>query len=73
MSQILHNNVHMDDNTSAVTLTLYHIIPSFSDPEKRDLLKTLWKKEKMLVSSIFSFFHNVFNPKKNRNSNFGKV
>ena len=28
--------------------------------QKRELLKTLWKKEKMLVSSIFSFLHNVF-------------
>ena len=24
-------------------------------------LKTLWEKEKMLVTSIFSFSHNVFN------------
>ena len=28
---------------------------------RRSLLKTLWGKEKMLVSSIFSFSHNVFN------------
>ena len=27
-----------------------------------NLLKTLWEKEKMLVTSIFSFFHNVFYP-----------
>ena len=26
------------------------------------VLKTLWKKEKMLVTSIFSFSHNLFNP-----------
>ena len=26
------------------------------------LLKTLWEKEKMLVTSIFSFSHNVFYP-----------
>ena len=26
------------------------------------LLKTLWEKEKLLVTSIFSFSHNVFNP-----------
>ena len=25
------------------------------------VLKTLWKKEKMLVDSIFSFLHNAFN------------
>ena len=27
---------------------------------RKSLLKTLWKKEKMLVTSIFSFSHNVF-------------
>ena len=26
------------------------------------LLKTLWEKEKLLVTSNFSFFHNVFYP-----------
>ena len=26
------------------------------------LLKTLWKKEKLLVTSNFSFFHSVFYP-----------
>ena len=31
-----------------------------SDPEEKSLLKTLWEKEKMLVTSIFSFPHNVF-------------
>ena len=25
-------------------------------------LKTLWEKEKMLVTGIFSFSHDVFNP-----------
>ena len=33
--------------------------------------KTLWKKEKMLVTSVFSFFHNVFKwpfPKRHQNS-----
>ena len=30
--------------------------------KKRPLLKTLWEKEKMLVTSIFSFSHNVFYP-----------
>ena len=28
--------------------------------KKKDLLKTLWEKEKMLVTSILSFSHNVF-------------
>ena len=29
-------------------------------PQEIGLLKTLWEKEKMLVTSIFSFSHNVF-------------
>ena len=28
----------------------------------RSLLKTLWEKEKLLVTSNFSFFHSVFHP-----------
>ena len=32
----------------------------------RSLLKTLWEKEKMLVTSIFSFSHNVFYPSLNK-------
>ena len=47
----------------AGVLTLYYTIPTFNDPEKvAFFLKTLWKKEKMLVTSIFSFSHNVFYP-----------
>ena len=29
---------------------------------RTSLLKTLWEKEKLLVKSYFSFFHNVFYP-----------
>ena len=39
------------------TLPLNH---DFQRLSERTLLKTLWEKEKMLVTSIFSFFHNVF-------------
>ena len=39
---------------------LYHAIPTFNDPEELSLLETLWEKEKMLVTSIVSLFHNVF-------------
>ena len=42
-------------------------------PPPRDvLLKTWWKKEKMLVTSIFSFSHNIFFPfiKKKKKINF---
>ena len=31
---------------------------------RRRLLKALWEKEKMLVTSIFSFSHNVSHPSK---------
>ena len=41
-------------------LTLYHTIQTFNNPEKRNLLKRLWEKEKMLVTSIFSFSNHVF-------------
>ena len=43
-------------------LTLYHTMTTSDAPEEKSLLKTLWKKEKMLVTSIFSFPHNVFYP-----------
>ena len=33
---------------------------TFDVPEGIRLLKTLWEKEKMLVTSIFSFSYNVF-------------
>ena len=46
-------------------LTLYYTIPTFNDPLEGSLLKTLWEKEKMLVTSIFSFSHNVFYPFQN--------
>ena len=36
---------------------------------KRCLLKTLWEKEKMLLTSIFSFSHNVFLPIKDESNN----
>ena len=44
-------------------------IPLFNDIEI-ELSKTLWEKEKMLVTSIFSFFHNVFYPFTDRNYHF---
>ena len=34
--------------------------PLFIHVCSRDLLKTLWEKEKLLVTSNFSFFHSVF-------------
>ena len=46
-------------------LTLYHTITTFNNPHMRSLLKPLWEKEKMLVTSIFSFSHNAFYPSQN--------
>ena len=36
-------------------------------PQEKSFLKTLWEKEKMLVTSIFSFSHSVFYPVSDRN------
>ena len=44
------------------SLTHSHTITPFDTPAKQALLKTLWEKEKLLVTSNFSFFHSVFNP-----------
>ena len=41
-------------------LTLYHTIPTFNDLEEETFGKHCGEKEKMLVTSIFFFSHNVF-------------
>ena len=46
--------------------TLYHIILTFNNPEKEVFGKKLWEKEKMLVTSIFSFSNNLFCSFKNK-------
>ena len=43
-------------------LTLHHTIPTFNDPEKKSIFKTLLEKEKILITNLFSFSHNVFHP-----------
>ena len=43
-------------------LTLYHTISTFNNHETKVFWKHCEKKEKMLVTSIFSFLHNVFYP-----------
>ena len=48
-------------------LTHSHTMTSFDVPGEKSLFKTLWEKEKMLESSIFSFSHNVFYTIKDRN------
>ena len=47
-------------------LTLYHTILTFNNIEKEEFRKTLLEKEKMLVTSIFSFSQNVFYPSLNK-------
>ena len=47
------------------TLTLYNTILTFNNPENESFWKHWGEKEKMLVTSIFSFFHNVFYPSQN--------
>ena len=39
---------------------------TFDDTEEKEFLKTSWGKEKMLVTSIFSFPHHVFYPVKDK-------
>ena len=43
-------------------LTLSQTSPSFSPVCRASLLAALWKKEKLLVTSNFSFYHSVFHP-----------
>ena len=43
-------------------VTLYHKIQPFEDCKKRDCKEEILEKEKMQLTSIFSFFHNVFSP-----------
>ena len=48
-------------------------IPAFKDTEEKRLWKTLWEKEKMLVTSIFFFSHSVFYSIKERNLHISNV
>ena len=44
-----------------------------TNPNRRKLWKKLWEKEKMLVTSIFSFFHSVFHSIKDRNHHYSSI
>ena len=44
-----------------------------SRPRERILLKTLWEKEKMLVTSNYSFSYNVFLPIKDKNDHLSFI
>ena len=47
------------------TLTISQTSPGFYVSAVQVFLKTLWEKEKLLVTSNFSFSHCVFDPLKN--------
>ena len=53
-------------------LPLYDTIPSLTTLNQR-AFENIGEKEKMLVTSIFSFFHNVFYPLKERNHHFSDI
>ena len=53
--------------------TLYHTNRTFNNLEKEALMKTLWEKEKILVTSIFSFSHNVFYPSQHKYQFFTNI
>ena len=46
-------------------------MPIFNDLES--YLKTLWEKEKLLVTTIFSFSHSAFYPYQNKFKMFSHV
>ena len=59
----IHDNVvFISQNLIAIILLnpLQHTLTVTCNLRERILLKTWWEKEKMLVTSIFSFSHNVF-------------
>ena len=47
---------------STSELTHTHTMTPFDSPGKQAPLKTLWEKEKLLVTSNLSFSHSVFYP-----------
>ena len=57
---ILQDFLYMEVPQILYNSTLYNTIPTFQHLWKKQLLKTLWEKEKMLVTSIFFFSRNVF-------------
>ena len=70
ISSNLHSNVHTGNFDSLRykhlrlpnrgKISQNYVFTTQSRPYKRSLLKTGWEKEKMLVTSIFSFPHHVF-------------
>ena len=62
---IIENNSACEE--SPCPLIHSHTNDTFWRVWERSRFKTLWEKEKMLVTSIFSLFHNVFYSIKDRN------
>ena len=54
-------------------LTLSNVIPTFNDPEKDTSRNHCGIKEKMLITTMFSFSHNVFYPSQSKFQFFGHV
>ena len=58
---MLNSIYHSQGVITNSLLTLHDTVSLFNDLGKKvQKKKTLWEKEKMLVTSIFSFSHNVF-------------
>ena len=69
----LNGPLHMGQRNTRMLCRGFNSLPhnpDFKQPWVKRPLKTLWRKEKMLVTSIFSFSHNVFNPIKVQNHHF---
>ena len=58
MTEKDHSSIDLGQGHRSRCLTLYHTMLTFNEPEK-EVLKTSWEKEKMLVTSIF-FFSKMF-------------
>ena len=56
-----------------IELTLSQTSPGFYVSSRISLLKTLWEKEKLLVTSNFSFSHSVYYPSENFFAIFIKI
>ena len=54
-------------------LIFYHTVPTLIDLVELPFKKTLLEKKKMLVTSIFSFCHNVFYPSQSKFQFFSHI
>ena len=60
MGRALNATVHIPFSNNRLSLNTLLYRYSFSRINNRQLLKTLWEKKKLLVTSNFFFSHNVF-------------